>query len=83
MLDLPFQLSCGVWWLPCGDQYVLKDLVKSADQHQANWYGTASKQIIRLIRVTPGRISAIYAEAAAGATVIRVFGVQSVYLRGG
>lgn len=53
-----------------------------AEAKQANWYATASKQIVRLIRVTPGRIDAIYGEAVAGATVIRVFGAQGVHLQG-
>ncbi|KGB78045.2 ABC transporter ABCC.6 [Cryptococcus deuterogattii R265] len=44
------------------------------------WYRASSRQVRRLQAVLPGPINAIYGETVAGATVIRAFGVQSVFI---
>ncbi|ADV22353.1 ABC transporter ABCC.6, putative [Cryptococcus gattii WM276] len=44
------------------------------------WYRASSRQVRRLQAVLPGPINAIYGETVAGATVIRAFGAQSVFI---
>ncbi|WVN87012.1 uncharacterized protein L203_102188 [Cryptococcus depauperatus CBS 7841] len=46
----------------------------------AKWYRASSRQVRRLQTVIPGPINAIFGETVAGTTVIRAFGVQSVFL---